>query len=537
MRLHAASAFLASTILASALCVSATIGPAAAQKQGGTLRFYHRDNPPGPSLLEESTVSSVHPFANIYNNLVVFDLAKPRNSLETIVPDLAKSWSWDASNKKLTFVLNEGVKWHDGKPFTAKDVQCTWHMLIGKSENDDFRKNPRKGWWFNLDEVTVNGDHEVTFHLKEQQPSFPMLLASGYSVVYPCHVSQRDMRTKPIGTGPFKFAEFRRNEFIRLVRNPDYFKKGKPYLDAIEVRIIENRSTRILAFTAGEFDLTYRSDITVPLLADVKSQAPKAQCELTPTGVSVNLIVNRLAPPFDNPDIRKAMALVLDRTAFIEIITQGKASIGGAMLPSPEGVWGMPSELIAALPGYATDRDKNAAEARKIMERLGYSASKPLSVKVATRNIAEFRDPAVILLDQLKRIHVAGELDVIETSQWYNRVVRRDYAVGLNLTGSSVDDPDVTLVENYSCKSERNYTQYCNADVEQMIAQQSRETDIAKRKQLVWDIEKALVEDVARPIVMHGYAATCWHPYVKNARVHHNSIYNDARLEDVWLDK
>jgi ABC-type transport system substrate-binding protein len=532
---HSAATVLASAILA--LCMSAAIEPAVAQKQGGTLRFYHRDNPPGPSLIEESTVSSVHPFANIYNNLVMFDRTKPTNNLETIVPDLAKSWEWDASYRKLTFKLNEGVKWHDGKPFTAKDVQCTWHLIIGKTENDDFRKNPRKSWWFNLDEVTLNGDHEVTFNLKEPQPAFVMMLAAGWSVVYPCHVAPREMRAKPVGTGPFKFDQFRRNEMIRLVRNPDYFKKGKPYLDAIEVRIIENRSTRILAFTAGEFDMTYRADVTVPLLGDVKSQAPKAVCDLAPTSVASNLIVNRLSPPFDNPDIRKAMALALNRNDFVSILSHGKASVGGAMLPSPEGVWGMPPEFLATLSGYGADLEKNAAEARKIMERLGYSAAKPLKVKVATRNIAEFRDPAVILLDQLKRIYVEGELDVIETAQWYNRVVKRDYQVGLNLTGSSVDDPDVTLVENYSCKSERNYTQYCNADVESAIAQQSRQTDITKRKQMVWDVEKALVDDVARPIIAHGYAATCWHPYVKNMSIHHNSIYNDARHEDVWLDK
>src|SRR5436190_1627290 len=374
---------LATVVSAFAIALAAAIAPAAAQKQGGTLSFYHRDSPPGPSLLEESTVSSVHPFANIYNNLVVFDLAKPKNSQDTIVPDLAKSWSWDASGTKLTFKLNEGVKWHVGRPISANDVQCTWHMHIGKTETDDFRKNPRKAWCFNLEEVTVNGDYEVTFNLKQQQPSFLLLLAAGWSAVYPCHVPQREMRTKPIGTGPFKFAEFKRNDSIRLVRNPDYFRKGKPYRDAI-----------------------------------------------------------------------------------VQIISQGKASIGGAMLPTPEGVWGMPAEFLATLPGYGTDREKNLAEARKIMEGLGYSASKPLAVKVATRNIAEFRDPAVILLDQLKQIHIAGELDVIDTAQWYNRVTRRDYAVGLNLTGSSVDDPDVNLVENFSCKSERNYTQYCNADVE-----------------------------------------------------------------------
>jgi peptide/nickel transport system substrate-binding protein len=274
----------------------------------------------------------------------------------------------------------------------------------------------------------------------------------------------------------------------------------------------------------------------VPLLKDVQEQAPKAQCELAPTAVSINLIVNPHAPPFDDADIRRAMAFALDRDAFVSILSQGKASIGGAMLPRPEGVWGMPEEFLATLPGYGTDRNKNLTEARSIMERLGYSATKPLAVKVATRNIAEFRDPAVILLDQLKQIYIAGELDVVDTAQWYNKVTRRDYSVGLNLTGSSVDDPDVNLVENYSCKSERNYTQYCNAEVEKLIGQQSREPDVAKRKQLVWDIEKLLVEDVARPIISHGYAATCWHPRVKNFRVFHNSIYNDARLEDVWLD-
>ena len=168
----------------------------------------------------------------VFNNLVLFDQNKPLNSLETIVPDLASSWAWDESKTKLTFKLREGVKWHDGKPFTAKDVQCTWHALLGKDGTEEFRRNPRKVWYYNLKEVTTNGDHEATFHLGHPQPSFLMLLASGFSPVYPCHVSQGDMRTKPIGTGPFKFVELNRNVSIKLVRNPDYWKKGRPYLDA-----------------------------------------------------------------------------------------------------------------------------------------------------------------------------------------------------------------------------------------------------------------------------------------------------------------
>jgi MarR-like DNA-binding transcriptional regulator SgrR of sgrS sRNA len=120
------------------------------------------------------------------------------------------------------------VKWHDGKPFTARDVQCTWRMLIGKSEAQEFHRNPRKVWYSKLQDVSINGDYEATFELSEPQPSLPVLLASAFSAVYPCHVPQATMRTKPIGTGPFKFVEFKRGASIRLVRNPDYWKKGPP---------------------------------------------------------------------------------------------------------------------------------------------------------------------------------------------------------------------------------------------------------------------------------------------------------------------
>ncbi len=513
------------------------VGAALAQKQGGTLRVPQRDNPPSASIHEEATQSVNIPYMSIYNNLIVFDNAKAHESAETIVPDLAESWSWDDSKTKLTFKLRQGVKWHDGKPFTAKDVQCTWHMLIGKTDVQDFRKNPRAIWYQNLSEVTFNGDYEATFNLKAPQPAFPLLLASGYSPVYPCHVPQRDMRTKPIGTGPFKFVEYKRGETIRVVRNPDYWKKGRPYLDAIDFKIVENRSTRMLAFAAGDFDMTFPTDMTVPLGRDMKSQAPKAVCEYAPTGVTNNLIVNRTAPPFDKAEIRKAMSLVLDRQTFSKILTEGQSKIGGAMLPAPQGEWGMPKDVLEKLTGYGGTVAQNQAEARKIMEGLGYGPGKPLKVKVATRNIAIYRDPAVILIDQLKLIHIDGELENVDTPQWFAKVARKDYSVGMNLTGVGVDDPDANLVENYSCKSERNYTEYCNPEVDRLLALQSRESDKEKRKQIVWQIEKLLVDDVARPIIDHNVAGTCWHPYVNGFVVHDNSIYNNTRFEDVWLDK
>src|SRR6516164_8769782 len=161
--------------------------PAAAQKQGGTLKYYHRDSPPTASIHEEATISTVNPFMNVFNNLVLFDQSKARESLDTIMPDLAESWSWDETGKRITFKLRQGVKWHDGKPFTAKDVGCTFDLLLGKAK-DGFRLNPRQVWYHNVENVRLEGDFQVTIELKEQQSSFLALLASGYSPIYPCHV-------------------------------------------------------------------------------------------------------------------------------------------------------------------------------------------------------------------------------------------------------------------------------------------------------------------------------------------------------------
>jgi peptide/nickel transport system substrate-binding protein len=330
---------------------------ALAQKPGGVLKMSHFDSPASVSLHEEATAAANRPMMGVFNNLVMYKQDVPQNSMQSIVPDLAVSWSWSEEGTELTFPLRQGVKWHDGKPFTAHDVKCTWDTLTGKSENK-LRLNPRKSWYRNLEEVSVNGDYEVTFRLKRPQPSFLALLASGWSPIYPCHVAPRDMRTHPIGTGPFKFVEFKPNEVIRVTRNPDYWKPGRPYLDGIEYRIIPNLATRILGFVSDKFDTV--TGVTVPLLKDVKSQAPQAACEVVPTNVPRTLLINPAAPPFDNRDLRRAMALSLDRKAFIDIITEGLGDIGGVMLPAPEGVWGMPPDMLKTLPGYDPDVAKIA---------------------------------------------------------------------------------------------------------------------------------------------------------------------------------
>src|SRR5712671_2053765 len=373
------------------LVVLTAAQPSIAQKRGGVLKMYLPDSPASMSVLEEATVISRGPMMGVFNNLVMFDQQVKQNSLQSIVPDLATGWSWNEDGTELSFPLRQAVKWHDGKPFTAADVKCTWDLLMDRA-SEKLRVNPRKSAFDNIERVSTNGDYEVTFHLKRPQPALLMLIANDFSPVYPCHVSPREMRQHPIGTGPFKFVEFKSNEYIKVERNPDYWKKGRPYLDGIEYTVVPNRSTAILSFIAGKFDMTFPFEVTVPLLRDVKSQAPQAICELVPANASANLIINRDAQPFDNPQMRRALALALDRKAFIDILTEGHGDIGGAMQPPPEGVWGMPPDMLKTLPGYGPDVRKNRAEARGIIEKLGYGPDKRLEVKVSERNIAIF-DP------------------------------------------------------------------------------------------------------------------------------------------------
>ena len=507
-----------------------------AQKHGGILRMYSPDSPSGMSVLEEATLGAQGPMMGVFNNLILFDQRVKQDSLSSIVPDLATAWTWSADNTALTFTLRQGVKWHDGKPFTAKDVVCTWDLLLEKSQ-DKLRINPRKSSYRNLDRVTANGDFEVTFHLKRPQPALPMILANGFSVIYPCHVPAAQMRKHPIGTGPFVFVEYKPNEHIKVVRNPAYWKPDRPYLDGIEYTIVRSPATAVLAFVSNTVDMTFPYDLSVALLKDVRSQVPEAICEMLPTGgVNRNVIINRNVPPFDNAELRRAIALSLDRKAFIDILTEGEGDIGGVLQPQPGGLWGMPLEQLRDLPGYGTDIAKNRAEARQIMEKLGYGPQNRLKIRITVRDVKIYRDPAIILMDQLKEIYIDSDLDAVDLAAYFPRIQRKEYTVGLALQTSG-PDPDPVLELFYGCGSNLNWDSYCSAQTDKLIMQQSMEADPDKRRQLLWTIERTLAQENVRPILYYSRGATCWRPYVKGISLMVNSVFNGNRNEDVWLDK
>jgi len=507
-----------------------------AQKTGGTLRLPLNFSPSSASLLEESSIYVLRAFMPVFNNLVVYDQQQKMASQDTIRPDLATEWSWNADSTVLALKLRQGVKWHDGKPFTSADVQCTWDMIQEK-RTSNWRKNTHKEWYENLKEVTVAGPYEVRFTLARPQPSFLSFLASGWSAVYPCHVDGRAMRQKPIGTGPFKVAEFKANDVIRLAKNTDYWKPGRPYLDAMEFRIMPSAATRTLAFIAGQFDITGSSDINANILKDIRAQAPKAICDTTASSVAGAMMINHKVPPFDNPKVRRAISLALDRGQFVNAM-QGNGRLGGIMMSPPYGVWGLTPKQLEAVPGFGKDVERNRAEARKLMQEAGYGPDNKLKITYIVRLSTQlFLVNASLVADQLRSIYIEGEIEQKEYTIFTGALIKGAYTLAFETTGTALDDPDVAFYEAYTCASVRNYTKYCNREVEAKIDEQSATVDPRKRKQLVQELELKLQQDIARPILYQQMSTACWHPYVKGYVRSTNGVYTHNRMEDVWLDK
>jgi len=471
-----------------------------------------------------------------YSNLVIFDQSKQLERTENIVPELAERWSWQDGYRNLVFFLRRDVRWHDGQPFTSKDVKFTFDMVReAPNAAAKLRLNPRKEWYSNVDAIEAPDLYTVVFRLKRPQPSILTMLASGYSPVLPAHVPPAEHRARCIGTGPFKLKEWKRGESVELVRNPDYFVKGRPYLDAVRYVIIVERGTRVAALQANQVDVAFPGETTLNIYEQLKAAVPKMVFTETASNVNENLLINTTRPPFDNVKVRRALALAVDRRAYVQAVHRGSAIVGASLAPKPWGVWGLPDKDLAALAGYGKGPDEKA-KARRLLAEAGFAPGNPLKVEMATRAIAIYLDFASFVLNELKAVGIEATLKQIETAQWHPLATRREFQIAANLTGLGVDDPDASFYENYACGSPRNYTGYCNEEITRLIDQQSQEIDPVKRRALVWQIQTRLENEASRPIMGWRTDHFAHHPHVKGLTIH-NVVYNCCRLQDTWLDR
>src|SRR2546423_1192686 len=526
------------TILVAFLTVMsvAAFGDAQVPRRGGVLTAMLGEDPPGFSIHEAATSSGLWPVAPCYSNLVIFDPLKPNESAQTVLSELAEKWSWQDNFRNLVFFLRKNVKWHDGQPFTAKDVKYTFDVVREAADAPArLRINPRKDWYASVEAIETPDPYTVIFRLHRPQPSLLLMLASGYSPVYPAHVSLNDLRQKCVGTGPFRLKEYARGQMIELERNPDYFIAGRPYLDGIRYPIITERGTRLAALQAGRLDVAMPLEMTKTMADTIKGNAPLLVVAETGQIGSDNVIMNHKKPPFDNLTARRAITLAMDRQAFVQGVRHGGARVGTSVMPRPFGAWGLLDKEVRTLPGYrgpAPDK----TEAKRLLAAAGYGSGKPLRVELTTRAFAIYIDLASFVADQLRLVGVEATGKQIETSAFFPALARRDYLIGAHLTAAAVDDPDAYFYQHYKCGTSRNYTDYCSQQTGKLIDQQSQELDRDRRIKLVWEIQRRLESDVARPMLgWRNEYFTQW-PYVRNLVPHH-SLYNYGRMQDVWLDR
>jgi peptide/nickel transport system substrate-binding protein len=528
-------------LLAGALALAVAIAPlalaASTPKSGGSLNVTQREDlPQGFAIHETSTISTVWPAMPCFSNLVLFDPQKATESADTIIGELAEKWSWQDNFRNLVFFLRKDVKWHDGQPFTARDVKFTFDMLREAPDaQGKLRINPRKDWYSNVEAIEAADSHTVVFRLKRPQPSLLLMLASGYSPVYAAHVPPANYRTGCVGTGPFKVKEWRKGEFVDYVRNPDHFIKGRPYLDALRYVVIKERGTRIAALQAGQVDVSFPGETSKTAAEQLKRAVPQLMVTPANQNVNDNVIMNVKKAPFDNVKVRLAVSHAIDRRALVQAVHQGGAVVGASLAPRPYGVWGLLEKDLGALPGYGKPADEKAT-ARKLLAEIGVTPQNPLRVEMVTRAIAIYVDMASFVINELKQVGIEATLKQIETAQWHAMATRGDYQIGANLTGIGPDDPDANFYENYACGSPRNYSAYCSEQVMKMIDEQSQELDPKKRLTMVHAIQKKLEDEAARPMLAWRLDYfTVW-PHVKGLVPHH-SIYNFGRMQDVWIDR
>src|SRR5258706_5271151 len=496
------SGIVAATLSALAVLAAASLASAERLKSGGHLNLMQREDlSQGFAVHETSTIATSFPSMPCFNNLVVFDQTKRAETVENLVGELAEKWSWQDNYRNLVFFLRKNVKWHDGQPFTSKDVKFTFDMLREAPDAAaKLRINPRKDWYANVQAVEAPDPYTVVFHLKRPQPSLLLMLASGYTPVLPAHVPLNELRQKCVGTGPFRQKEWLRGQLVELERNPDYFVPDRPYLDGIRYTIIRERGTRLAALQAGRLDAFVPLEMTKAMADTAKSVTPALVITEIGQNGSDNVLLNHKRAPFDNALVRRAVNLALDRRSYVKSVRQDGAVIGAALMPRPMGFWGLGEPDLRNLAGYR-DPARDKAEAKRLLAEAGYGPGKTLRLEMATRTSPIYVDLASYAVDQLRLVGIEATIKQLDTSAWFPTLARREFQIAANLTAGGFDDPDAYLVENYKCGSSRNYTDYCSETMDRQIEAQSQELDRTKRLKMVADIQRTLEAEVAPPML------------------------------------
>src|SRR5215831_7532724 len=509
--------------------------PETTPKRGGVFRYGVLSAPAHFDVHQSGTAANMCTQGCMYDNLVRRD---PRDSGQTIIPDLAHSWEVSADKKTYTFFLRQGVKFHDGGEFTAEDVKATYQRIIWPPTGVSI---PRTPLFAAVSEINVRDPYVVEFKLSEARPEKFMLgaFASGWNIIVrkktleEHNYNLRQVMNYP-GTGPFRHVKRVDKEVWVMERNPDYWNEGLPYLNGIEFYNFDAFSPPLGAsLLSGRLDYAR-------LLDPVSLQKVKATPGMSGTDFYQSVIIaywlNNEKKPLGDPRVRRAMHLVLDRHALTELVKDVSPSLlGGFLYPFSE--YATPTEKLVERLGYQRDTKVSVQEARKLMVAAGYP--KGLKLDFLVRDSPNLKLWAVAAQAMLKEtLNIETNIRMVQISVWFDEAQAGTFDITISAIVSTLLDPSDYLNAWYAKGAPQNYSRWSNQEFQDLLPQIDRELDESKRKALIRQAENILEQDP--PLLPNSWEKVndAWYNYVKGHNPYNYfGVYDVVRLDTFWLDK
>ncbi len=505
-------------------------------KSGGVLRVGMPNRAPHFDLHQSGTIFNLGTMACMFDNLIRHD---PRDGGKTIIPDLAHSWEIAKDSKTYTFFLRKDVQFHDGAELTAEDVKATFDRIAKPPWGISI---PRSILFKAVSEINARDKYTVEFKLSEPRPtSFIMsAIASGWNVIVrkktleDNNYNLRKVEIYP-GTGPFRSIRRVENEIWVMEKNPNYWNKGLPYLDGIEFyHVLPFSPEMASAILSGRVDYVRITD-------PVTARKAKATPGMTATDYYQSVIqatwVNNKKKPLDDPRVRRAMHLVLDKPVLVDVVKDvAPMMVGGFIYPFSE--FATPKEELAKRLGYQADPTAAVKEARALMAAAGYAKGiKGLDYMV--REIASFKlwSQAVQAMLQ-ESLNIECNLRTVVDSVWFDDAKNGHFDLAIGAIVSTLLDPSDYFNAWYGKDGPQNYSFWDNKEFQALTPQIDREVDAEKRQDLIRQAEAIMEQDPPLLPISWEKINDIWYSYVKGHDPRdYFGVYDVVRLDTVWLDK
>jgi peptide/nickel transport system substrate-binding protein len=500
-------------------------------KRGGVLTHVVESEPNSIDCHASATSFTIQLVAPHYSTLLKYDPA----AYPKIVGDLAESWEMSPDGRTYTFKLVPDVRFHDGNALTSADIKASYERLRNPPEGIISARKEQLG---DIDSIETPDPLTVVFKLKKPNAAFPSLLASPWNCIYSAQKLAEDPNypaKQPMGTGPFKFVEYVKGSHWTAERFDGYFRKGHPYLDGIKAVFINGPGV-INALAGGQVDGTFfllspASAARLDQTLGNKMVFPKSSFNIT-----TFVTVNTTKPPFDNPKVREALNLAIDRKeALIFLKDLANLERAALLMPTAASIRTTDAE-IQKLPGFNDDAKAAAARrerAKALLKEAGYAK---LKVVLLNRNIRSPWEPlGVFVLDQLRKVGIEATQILAETPQYFSMLRDRTYDLAIDFNNTTGVDPNEVLVK-FLPGSPNNYSGAKDDRLVELFDKQSGTTDVEERQKLVREFELRTFEQGYVLPIFNGDRLIAHYAYVKGFQLMPSTVLG-LDMGDVWLDK